>query len=79
MILIKKPFRLDFIFMPLKRQIAVDIKRKKKYDGLLVPKSFNPQWLGSRVKAKFPTPWKKCWYFFFSHLLSRRTRKISLL
>lgn len=30
MILIKKPLQLDLIFMPLKRQIAVDIKRKKK-------------------------------------------------
>lgn len=56
MILIKKPFQLDLIFMPLKRQITVDIKRKKKNDGRLVPKCFNPQWLGSQVKANFPAP-----------------------
>lgn len=74
MILIKKPFQLDLIFMPLKRQIAVVIKRKKKKekDGLLIPESFNPQWLVSQARDNFPTAQKKCWDFFFFPVSSQQ-------
>lgn len=46
MILIKKPFQMDLICMPLKRQITVTIKRKK-CDELLIAVNINPEGLGS--------------------------------